>query len=493
MSQILIVIPARYNSTRLPGKPLVEIAGVKMLKRVANIAQSVVSQQKDCSYLVATDDTRISFFCSKHNIPWILTSDNCSSGTERCYEVVQKLEEKPHFIINLQGDNPLCPPWFIEALIDSWRLSQVGEVFTPYVSLSWQELDSLRESKNITPFSGTTVQITQDEQALTFSKNIIPAIRNEASWRVTNALSPIKRHIGLYGYTLAGLTEYFAYSESNYEKLEGLEQMRFLEHGIPIKMVEVDYRGRNGMCGIDSPEDIKRAEDILKKDGELELSHNGKIDITQNIQDLVSRIIDTTSLTAKYHLESINALFSVEDFQAIFDRFNGIQKRIDEPVLKIVAGVPCSGKSHYINVLREEYPDAFVLQFDDIMCKFNGYCVVFENKGKEAAFAEYELPARWIGYQLLIRALEKNVSIIWEHSSALEQHVDLYKIIYHKSVYQVEMLYIDTPMEIIMQRTLKERDKGRFLPIEYITERSEKLKALLPIYQKCIPFKIIES
>lgn len=269
MKNILIVVPARYNSSRLPGKPLKKIAGIEMLKRVSEIAQFVANKHEYCDFIIATDDQRIGDFCDEKNIPWIMTSEACKSGTERCFEVARKVKQKPDFIINLQGDNPLCPPWFIDSLIESWKASSIGEVFTPYVTLSWEELDVLRETKKITPFSGTTVQIQKNGLALTFSKNIIPAIRKEESWRQETNKSPVKRHIGLYGYTFDGLAKYLDMPESEYEKSEGLEQMRFLENAIPVKMVSVDYQGRQGMSGVDSPEDIVRAENILKIDGEF--------------------------------------------------------------------------------------------------------------------------------------------------------------------------------------------------------------------------------
>ncbi|CAH9060402.1 3-deoxy-manno-octulosonate cytidylyltransferase [Pseudoalteromonas holothuriae] len=272
MHKTLIVIPARYGSTRLPGKPLIKIAGREMLLRVADMARYVSTSQQGCDYVVATDDERIMQLCQQHNVPCMMTSEQCSSGTERCFDVLKQLTEKPDFIVNLQGDNPFCPPWFISELIQSWRNSEVGEVFTPYVELTWQELDDLRAVKQITPFSGTTVQTNHEQLALTFSKNIIPAIRKEASMRQATTLSPVKRHIGLYGYTASALEAYFTLPESVYESCEGLEQMRFLENSLAVKMVPVSYQGHTGMSGVDSPEDIKRAEAIIARDGEYDLT-----------------------------------------------------------------------------------------------------------------------------------------------------------------------------------------------------------------------------
>lgn len=211
------------------------------------------------------------------------------------------------------------------------------------------------------------------------------------------------------------------------------------------------------------------------------------MDISRYLQNLVNRIVDVEILKYKYPISSMDQFLEIEDFQKVYDYFSSLQEEANEPVLKIVAGVPLSGKSRYIRSLKEHYPKAFVLQFDKIMLSFERYKVVLENTSKEAAFREYELPARWIGYQLLIRALENNVSIIWEHSSTPEEHLEMYEFIWNETMYNVEMFYIDTPMELILQRTHQIREGGRHLPLEYITERSEKLNQLIPEYKKRIP------
>lgn len=273
MSQsILIVIPARYASTRLPGKPLVKIAGVEMIRRVADIAASICRKNEHCRHVVATDDERIMDFCAKAGIPCVMTSESCRSGTERCWDAVQQQQDMPDLIINLQGDNPLCPPWVIQKLIDAWRACR-ADVFTPCIHLDWQEYDRLIESKKTTPFSGTTVLTDKDGYALAFSKSAIPAIRKPDKARALLEKSPVRRHVGLYAYTSSALRHYFELPESDYERscVEGLEQMRFLYNGLRVKMVEVDYQGRKTTSGVDSPEDIARVEAILVEYGEYEL------------------------------------------------------------------------------------------------------------------------------------------------------------------------------------------------------------------------------
>lgn len=271
MKKIAIIIPARYGSTRLPGKPLKQIAGKEMILRVAMIAKSVCDSRNDCAYAVATDDSRIVNFCEANQVPIVMTSDDCQSGTERSWDALKSLDFRPELVVNLQGDNPLCPPWFIEELIDAWEADQNAKVLTPYIQLSWENLDKLKEAKKVTPYSGTSVIVDKESYALAFSKNIIPAIRKEEALRAKSDESPIKRHIGLYAYTYSALKDYFSLPKSPYEDLEGLEQMRFLHNNVPVKMVKVDYRGYGSMSGVDSPEDIIRAEEMIKKHGEFPL------------------------------------------------------------------------------------------------------------------------------------------------------------------------------------------------------------------------------
>ncbi|MEG0427615.1 MAG: 3-deoxy-manno-octulosonate cytidylyltransferase [Akkermansia sp.] len=270
--EILIVIPARYQSSRLPGKPLVKIAGVEMIQRVADIASFICRTNEGCHYVVATDDARILDFCRGHNIEVTLTSEDCKSGTERCWDAVRKQKIAPGLIINLQGDNPLCPPHLLQGIIDHWHQDK-ADVFTPCVVLSWQEYDRLVEAKKTTPYSGTTVLVNQAGYAMAFSKSTIPSIRDEKKARAMMEKSPVRRHVGLYAYSYEALEKYFEMTPSVYELncVEGLEQMRFLEHGMLVKMVEVDYRGRKTSSGVDSPEDVARVEQILAEYGEFEL------------------------------------------------------------------------------------------------------------------------------------------------------------------------------------------------------------------------------
>ena len=268
MIKTLVVIPARYGSSRFPGKPLAKIAGKEMLLRVVDIARKG-TKNTDARIVVATEDERILNFCNEHEVECLMTSDACITGSDRVCEAVKILGEKPDLIINLQGDNPVCPPWFVEGLVKAFEEDTNVDLVTPCTELSWEALDKLRDSKKTTPFSGTTCVVDKDGYALWFSKNIIPAIRKEGDLRDKGGNSPVLRHIGLYGYRYDSLFKFKELDEGVYEKLEGLEQLRFLENGMKIKVAKVDYGAFEGMSGVDSPEDVERAEALFNKYGEF--------------------------------------------------------------------------------------------------------------------------------------------------------------------------------------------------------------------------------
>ena len=263
----LIVIPARYGSTRLPGKPLMQIGGRSMVERTAENAKKACALIGNSDYLVATDDTRILAHCQKNNLPTLITPVNLESGTDRaCYAL--NAYNKAHktsvdLVINLQGDSPFTPPEHLVALHKA--LLNGCDVATPYVKLSWEALDQLRHNKLSTPFSGTTVIVTEEGRAVWFSKNILPAIRDEKELRSKTKMSPVNRHIGLYGFTNEALQKFSKLNKSHYENLEGLEQLRFLENNLHVQAVEV-MPARISISGIDTQEDLSRAEALLIKD-----------------------------------------------------------------------------------------------------------------------------------------------------------------------------------------------------------------------------------
>lgn len=254
-----IIIPARFGSTRFPGKPLAEIAGQTMLSRVVDVAREAAAQFDDVGVFVTTEDQRIANHAKEIGVECIMTGD-CATGSDRVLSAAKTLHEKPDFIVNLQGDAPFTPASVIVAILQEAQKYDYS-VITPVHRLSWADLDRLRELKKATPFSGTTcIRDAGDGRAVWFSKNIIPAIRQEDR---SQDSSPIFQHMGLYGYRFDALEQFCALPQGYYEQLEGLEQLRLLENGIPIFTVKVLASPKTIQAGIDSPEDLKRAEEML--------------------------------------------------------------------------------------------------------------------------------------------------------------------------------------------------------------------------------------
>lgn len=263
MAKSIIVIPARYQSSRFPGKPLAMIAGKTLLQRVYEIATEACIEMPQVEIVVATDDERIQDHAQALGASVVMTPPECKTGSDRALAACLMMGTAPEIVLNLQGDAPLTPPHFVSAILTMLLNNPDCDVATPVAQLSWQALDELRLSKAQRPFSGTTAIIDEHDNALWFSKHIIPAMRQEEKLRQQQALSPVFRHIGLYGYRFSALQQFVALAEGHYEALEGLEQLRFLEHGMKIKAVKVDYGMLPSMSGVDTPEDAKKAEALL--------------------------------------------------------------------------------------------------------------------------------------------------------------------------------------------------------------------------------------
>lgn len=285
--KVLIGIPARYASTRLPGKPLMKIAGKEMLVRVWDIAKKVAASYPEgmVECAVATEDKRIQDFCDENGITCFITSESCETGTDRIAELVDKVDGNPEYVVNLQGDNPTCPPWFLQQLIDAWLEDNSVAVSTTVVNLTWEMLEKFKESKKSTPYSGTCaiVKLEPGEgiEGITekdswdctwFSKNVIPCVRKEEKLKeISPIYSPVLRHPGLYAYKTEVLKQIGSVKDTLYSDgvTEGLEQLKFLAMGLKVKAVKVDYRGKKALSGVDSPIDLERAEEFFKTYGEF--------------------------------------------------------------------------------------------------------------------------------------------------------------------------------------------------------------------------------
>jgi 3-deoxy-manno-octulosonate cytidylyltransferase (CMP-KDO synthetase) len=259
----LIVIPARYASKRFPGKPLHLINGVSMLARTADAARRA-GAATGAQVVIATDDDRILAHAQEIGVHAVMTDPDLPSGTDRARAAMQLVAPDADFVVNLQGDAPFTPPGHVSALIDN---AAKGDVVTPVVKLTWDALDDLRTRKRTTPFSGTTCIRAEDGRAIWFSKNILPAIRAEASLRAASPVSPVLQHIGLYGYSRSALEKIASLPTSHYEDIEGLEQLRFIENGLKVFAVDVQPSALPN-AGIDTPEDAAHAETALAKLGD---------------------------------------------------------------------------------------------------------------------------------------------------------------------------------------------------------------------------------
>lgn len=255
----LLVIPARMASSRFPGKPLVNIKGIAMLERVLLIAKNIKSP---IDIFIATDAPEIENFAKSLNSKVIMTSESCKTGMDRAAEAQGLIKEKYSDIVTLQGDAVLTPPWVVDSLIEELKNNPEVSVATPVVKLSGEKLSEYLQFKKGGSTTGTTAVFDKNRDALYFSKTVIPHSRDYSK------VDAVFRHIGVYAYRSGTLTALAGMPQSKFELIENLEQLRALENGIPIRIVEVDYKGRTH-ASVDNPEDIKIVEDIISKEGEL--------------------------------------------------------------------------------------------------------------------------------------------------------------------------------------------------------------------------------
>ena len=256
----VIVIPARMASSRFPNKPLAKIKDKAMIERVWRIAKAV---PQAAEVIIATDDDTLRCFAEGFGAKVMMTSPDCLTGTDRVAEVSRLLGQKHQIFFSFQGDAVLTPPWVIEAVLHAMLSDSTIQIATPAVHLTGQAFTDFLISKRGGSSSGTTVTFDKRGRALYFSKAVIPYHREEC-----HPDRMIYRHIGLYAYRAPTLQQLSLLPEGVFEKSEKLEQLRALENGIPIQVVQVDYRGRTH-GSVDRPEDIAFVESIIEKEGEL--------------------------------------------------------------------------------------------------------------------------------------------------------------------------------------------------------------------------------
>ncbi len=260
---VLIVIPARYASTRYPGKPLVELTGAtgearSLIHRSWDAAKSVDGVDH---VIVATDDSRIKDAAEAFGADVVMTSSDCRNGTERCAEAHDALGGGYDMVVNLQGDAPLTPHWFIEELIAGLNGAPGADVATPVLICDGRAHRSFLEDRAAGRVGGTTAVFTRDHHAMYFSKEVIPYTGQTYP---DDAPTPVYHHVGVYAYRPDALRAYTAWGEGLLETLEGLEQLRFMENHRPVLCVEVEARGRQ-FWELNNPQDVARIEDMMRE------------------------------------------------------------------------------------------------------------------------------------------------------------------------------------------------------------------------------------
>jgi len=239
------IIPARYASTRFPGKPLALIAGKPLIQRVVEQCRKAKSLGE---VIVATDDPRIADAARKFCRVEMTRADH-PSGSDRIAEVAARYVCDA--VVNIQGDEPLIDPAVIDAVAGALERDEMSTAATRIKDAG--ELDNPNVVKVVVSAAG---------RALYFSRRTIPYLREAASRPVSEQLAafPFFKHLGIYGYRRGTLLRLVKFPVSSFEKAEKLEQLRALENGIQIAVVKVDYDS----VGVDAPEDVKRVEEILK-------------------------------------------------------------------------------------------------------------------------------------------------------------------------------------------------------------------------------------
>lgn len=237
---VLVVIPARFASTRFSGKPLVDIKGKTMIQRVCEQVNQVESVSR---IIVATDDSRIKTHVEQVGYEAMMTSEDHTSGTERCAEVVEHLPEKYDIVINVQGDEPFIAPALIQQVIDGFH-DNIQIVTAVKKIDSWETLHNPNVVKAV---------FTENKKALYFSRQPIPFQRGVVESEWLQKLSYYK-HIGIYGFRNAELLKIVKLPVAPMEDAEKLEQLRWLFNGNEIKIVITEYES----IGIDTADDLNK-------------------------------------------------------------------------------------------------------------------------------------------------------------------------------------------------------------------------------------------
>lgn len=242
----IAIIPARYNSERLPGKPLAKIGNQPMIYHVYD---KVLNSYLFDRVLVATDHTLIHEYCDHNNIEVIMTSVEHKNGTSRCAEVIKELNDEFDIVVNVQGDEPFITKKALEDLLSVFNNHEV-EIAT-----------LVKKSKNIEQIKSSDtakVVFNKNRQALYFSRNLIPAFRDYKNYSDDFILETVNLHVGLYGFRTEVLKEIVELPITELEEFEKLEQLRWLYNGYKIFVAETSYEG----LSVDTKEDLLQANNL---------------------------------------------------------------------------------------------------------------------------------------------------------------------------------------------------------------------------------------
>jgi 3-deoxy-manno-octulosonate cytidylyltransferase (CMP-KDO synthetase) len=244
--KILGIIPARYASTRFPGKPLIQIEGKSMIQRVYEQASKAKNIQE---VLVATDNETIADHVRSFGAQVILTKEDHPSGTDRCYEALVNYHKPFDYVINIQGDEPF---------IDPQQIDELAAICDGNTELATQMIP-VDNSEILFDRGEVKIVMNSNQEALYFSRMVIPFIKGvkENEWHKHH---PYFRHVGLYAYRTDILKELTLLKPSSLENAESLEQLRWLENGYKIKLVQTSF---DSHC-IDTPEDVEKVLKLMK-------------------------------------------------------------------------------------------------------------------------------------------------------------------------------------------------------------------------------------
>jgi 3-deoxy-manno-octulosonate cytidylyltransferase (CMP-KDO synthetase) len=243
--RILGIIPARYGSSRFPGKPLIDLKGKPMIQRVV---EGAAKSSLLTDLMVATDDQRIVEVVKGFGGKVQMTDSKHPTGTDRCAEILQSIFETYDVVINIQGDEPL---------VDARQLDQLLQAFTnPEVQIATLASRKIEMEDILNP-NRIKVVVDKNQNALYFSRSPIPNFANSKGEPFE--IYPFLRHIGLYAYRSEVLLQLSQLEETQLEKIESLEQLRWLYNGYKIKVVETEIETPN----IDTPEDVEKVLRLL--------------------------------------------------------------------------------------------------------------------------------------------------------------------------------------------------------------------------------------